>query len=299
LGQYQNDQRKAEIGGRSSRYTLSFTEPWLFDIPLSAGFDLFNWEYDYDTYVKSSIGGRVRFSYPIFEFTRIHLNYTYDLADIKDVSEFASQEVKDLEGINITSSIFTALSYDSRDRVFNPTEGSNHQISVEYAGLGGNIGFTKLLAETGWYIPLLWKTVGFLHAEGGYVEEITGKTLPDYEKFYLGGINSLRGFGFQDIYVLDENGDKVGGHKYLQMNVELIIPLIHKAGLVGVLFYDTGNVYGKDETFDLGGLRQSAGYGIRWYSPMGPMRLECGYILDPEPGEETGGRWEFSMGGAF
>ncbi len=290
---------KAEIGGRSSRYSLSFTEPWLFDIPLSAGGDLYNWVYDYDTYLKASMGGRVRFSYPIFEFTRVHLNYRYDRADIKDVTENASDDIKDLEGVNITSSVYSALSYDSRDKIFNPTEGSKHQISAEYAGLGGNIGYTKLLAETGWYIPLVWKTVGFLHAEGGHVVESGGKTLPDYERFYLGGINSLRGFGFQDIYVLDKNGDKIGGNKYIQMNVELILPLIAKAGLVGVLFYDTGNVYGSDETVDLGGLRQSVGYGIRWYSPMGPMRLECGYILNPEPGEQTGGRWEFSMGGAF
>ncbi len=78
-----------------------------------------------------------------------------------------------------------------------------------------------------------------------------------------------------------------------------MIPLIKKAGLVGVIFYDTGDVYDTGENIDLGTMRKSAGYGFRWYSPMGPMRLENGYILDPEEGESKGGRWEFTMGAAF
>jgi outer membrane protein insertion porin family len=204
-----------------------------------------------------------------------------------------------LEGVNLTSSIYTALSYDSRDKIFNTTSGSEHWLSLEYAGLGGDIGFTKLVAETGWYMPLVWKFTGFAHGKAGWVTENSGKILPDYEKFYLGGINSLRGFDFQDISLVDENGAKIGGDKMVQFNFELIFPLIEKQGLVGVVFYDTGNVYSQDDDIDIGNLRKSAGYGIRWYSPMGPMRLEYGYILDPQPGEDADGKWEFSMGGAF
>jgi len=292
-------QLKAELGGRSTRFTFSFTEPWLFDIPLSAGTDLYNWEYDYDTYVKGSIGGRLRFGYPVFRLTRGFLIYSFDRADIKDVQEDASQDIKDLEGLNITSSITAGLFYDSRDKVFNPTRGSEHSASIEYAGLGGNIGFTKLLGETGWYLPLIWKVVGFAHGKVGFVTESSGKKLPDYEKFYLGGINSLRGFDFQDVSLIDEDGAKVGGDKMIQFNFEIIVQLLEKAGLVGLVFYDTGNVYAKDDNIDFGSLRKSVGYGFRWYSPMGPMRLEYGYILDPQPGEDADGRWEFSMGGAF
>lgn len=290
---------KAELGGRSSRYSISFTEPWLFDIPLSAGFDLFNWEYDYDTYVKASMGGRLRFSYPLFDFTRLHVTYTLDRADIKDVDDDANQNIKDLEGVNLTSSIKTALRYDSRDKIFNPTRGSTHSIGLEYAGIGGNIGFTKLRLETGWHIPLVWKIMGFAHGKGGYVAEVSDKDLPDYEKFYLGGINSLRGFDFQDISLIDENGAKIGGDKFIQFNFEIIVPLLQDAGVVGLVFYDTGNVYAAEDNLDLSSLRKSVGYGFRWYSPMGPMRLEYGYILDPLPGENQDGRWEFSMGGAF
>lgn len=169
---------------------------------------------------------------------------------------------------------------------------------MEYAGLGGDIAFTKVLAETGQYIPLFWKTVGYLHAEGGWVTENSGGILPDYEKFYLGGINSLRGFDWRDISLLDEEGASVGGFKYIQFNAEFIFPLIQDAGLVGVLFYDTGSVFDDDQEIEFDQLRESAGFGFRWYSPMGPIRIEYGFVLDREEGEKSG-RWEFSMGSSF
>lgn len=293
---------KAMIGGTTQQFTLSFTEPWLFDIPLSAGIDLYNWDYDYDTYDKNSVGSKLRFGYKVFDFTRAYLYYNYDIADIKNIDEDeASESVKDLEGVNITSSITTKLRYDSRDSAFNPTEGSDHSLSIEHAGgpLGGDMAFTKYMVDTGWYIPLFWSTTGFLHGRIGYVKENTDGKLPDYERFYLGGMNSLRGFDWRDIHVIDENGDEIGGDKFVQFNIEYIIPLFKKAGIVGVIFYDTGNVFGKDADLDPGNLRESAGGGFRWYSPIGPMRIEYGYILNPEEGEDSEGRWEFTMGQAF
>ncbi len=286
----------AQIGGTTTLYKLNFTEPWLFDIPLSARFDLYDWETDYDTYDKKSRGGGFRFSYPVYNFMRASIGYNYEVADIDNISENASESIKDLEGKNTTSSITTSLVYDSRNKRFNPTKGSRHIVSVEYAGLGGDVAFTKYLGETGWYIPVFKDIVTFLHGEIGYVQENSGGILPDYERFYLGGLNSLRGYDWQDIYVLDENGDEIGGDKFVQFNVELIFPLLKKQGLVGLLFYDTGNVYNDGESIDLGNLRQTAGFGFRWYSPMGPIRLERGFIIDDVG---SGGQWEFGMGTSF
>ncbi len=290
---------KASLGGASTRYTLSFTEPWLFDIPLSSGFDLFDWKMDYDEYDKDARGGVLRFSYPIFDYTRIFTAYKYETAKIDNIDANASNTIFELEGTNTESTITAGIRYDSRDKLFNPTEGQNHALTVQYSGLGGDIGFTKYKAEVGVYIPLFWETTGFIHSEGGYINDVSGKLLPDYEKFYLGGINSLRGFDWRDIFVPDEDGAKTGGYKYVQLNLEYIFPLVKKAGLVGVIFYDTGNVYGKDENIDLGNLRQSAGGGFRWYSPLGPIRIEYGYILDRKDTDDSSGQWEFSMGAAF
>ncbi len=301
FGRGQILQFKGEIGGTTTRYNLGFTEPWLFDIPLSAGVDLYDQERDYDTYDLDTTGAALRFGYPVWDYTRAYATYTLEQNDMYDLDDDLSNYFKAMEGENITSSITPSLRYDSRDRVFNPTEGANHALSVEYAGdfLGGDIGFTKYIAETGWYFPLFWGTVGFAHAKAGLLDQHPDELLPPYERFYLGGINSLRGFDWQELSPVDENGDYIGGDKYVQMNLECIFPLLKDAGLMGVVFYDTGNVYNDDEEIALDNLRQSAGFGIRWYSPMGPIRLENGFILDPKENESKSGKWEFTMGSAF
>ena len=289
---------RGELGSETTRFTLSFTEPWLFDIPLSAGFDIYNWEREYDTYTKNSIGAAVRFGYPVFDYTRFNISYVFDISDITDITLDASQDVKDLAGENTTSAIVTGFRYDSRDRVFNPTRGGFHEISLEYAGLGGDIGFTKVVGQASQYFPLFWETVGFLRGRAGWVSQASGKILPDYEKFYLGGIDTVRGYEFQEISLYDENGAAIGGDKFVQANVEYIFPLLKKAGMSGVVFFDAGNVYSSDGTIDFGDLRESYGAGIRWYSPMGPIRIEYGFKINPQDGEAPG-KWEFAMGSAF
>ncbi len=302
FGRGQTLMLKASTGKRTTLFNLGFTEPWLFDIPLSAGFDLYNQERDYDTYDKKSTGGRLRFGYRITDYTRTSLYYGYEETniEIEDEAE-AAQEIKDMEGEFISSSVTGIVRRDSRDRVFNPTEGSDNSLSVEWAGgpFGGDIAFTKYVAESGWYFPLFWRTVGMLHGKAGFVTENRGGMLPVYERFFLGGMNSVRGFDWRDIGPEDpETGDKIGGDKMIQFNAEFLFPLIKDAGLMGLLFYDAGQAYNDDENFDLREVRESIGYGIRWYSPLGPMRLEYGYILDREPDEHKG-RWEFAIGTLF
>lgn len=290
---------KANVGDTTKRFNLDLIEPWLFDIPLSAGVGLYRWNYDYDTYEKESTGGSIRAGYPVFTDTRLFLKYYYDIADVSDIDEDAAQSIKELEGENITSAVSTTLRYDSRNRFFYTTHGQDHRVDVEYAGIGGDINFLKYTGELGIYFPLIKGLVGFLHAEGGYVVEHSEGLLPDYEKFYMGGIHSLRGFEWREVSTTDESGDEIGGNKYVQFNAEMHIPLLKDQGILGVLFYDTGNVFGEDETIDLGNLRQTAGYGIRWNSPVGPIRLERGHILDPQGDEDSGGRWEFAMEASF
>jgi len=124
--------------------------------------------------------------------------------------------------------------------------------------------------------------------------------MPVWERFYLGGMDTVRGYGWRDISPEDPaTGDKIGGNKMVQFNAELLLPIIRKAGLMGVLFYDAGNAYNNGEEIKIttSELSESAGFGFRWYSPIGPMRLEYGYILDPARRGEGG--WEFTMGMAF
>ncbi|MCF8067004.1 MAG: outer membrane protein assembly factor BamA [Desulfobacterales bacterium] len=292
---------KAEHSSDSTRFNASYTEPYLMDTNLSVGLNAYNWLRDYDEYERDSVGAGFRFGYPVWDYTRAYLSYGHDNSNITDILKTASQDIKDLEGENITHSISSSLIFDSRDKAMNPSSGQIYNATVRYAGLGGDVNFIKFEGTTSVYIPIFLGIVGHTHAEGGYVREHSGGILPDYERFYLGGMNSVRGFDYRDISAYDERGREIGGDKYLQLNVELIIPLIKDQGLVGVLFYDTGNVWDPDSNVDLGDMRNSAGYGIRWYSPMGPLRLENGHILDPDStkDEDSGGKWEFTIGTAF
>ena len=123
--------------------------------------------------------------------------------------------------------------------------------------------------------------------------------MPDYEKFFMGGIDSLRGFDRDDLSPLDDDGAEVGGNKFVQFNTEIRVPLVKEAGVYGVAFFDTGDIYSESEDIELDNLRESAGGGIRWLSPMGPIRLEYGFILDQKSTDHGSGAWEFSMASSF
>ncbi|MFO7751038.1 MAG: outer membrane protein assembly factor BamA [Desulfobacteraceae bacterium] len=300
FGRGQEISLKAEVSGSSNKYTLSFTEPWLFDIPLSAGFDLYNWDKEYDYYDKDSKGGAVRLGYMIFDYTHLGFKYGFEDFELTHVDE----EYTDVDaGRYVTSSITTSLGYDSRNSRINPTSGSKHRLSVEYAGggLGGEIDFVKYIGEAGWYHPLFWKFTGFFHAKAGYLDDQSDKDIEiDYERFYLGGMRSVRGYDWQDINASDADEIEIrGGEKMIQFNAELLFPLVEDVGLTGVVFYDTGDVYEDSEDIVLEDLYSSYGAGFRWQSPMGPIRIEYGVILDGNEYKSGEGRWEFSMGGAF
>jgi outer membrane protein insertion porin family len=298
FGRGQELSLRGQLGAKTQRVILGFTEPWLFDIPLTAGIDFYLWRYQFDSYDKDSLGGNLRLGYPIVDYTRFYVTYTYDISDIKNIDDDAASSIKRDAGKNTKSSVTGRLRYDSRNNLFNATDGSMHSAEYEFAGLGGNVGFNKVIAETAWYRPLFWKLAGAVHAKVGYVDRLPGKDLPDYEKFYLGGINSLRGFKRDDL-APREDGEPIGGDKYVQFNFELKFPLVEEAGVFGLLFFDTGNIYKQGQSIDWSDLRQSAGPEIRWMSPMGPIRVAYGYILDPKDSDGSKGNWEFSMASMF
>ncbi len=291
---------QAQLSSVSNKYILSFTEPWLFDIPLSAGFDIYNWDYEYDYYNKKSKGIAIRTGYMLSDYTFVGLKYNFDDFKISDVDETRTDVTP---GKYVTSSLTASIRYDSRNAIFNPTHGFHNSASIEYAGnpLGGEIEFTKYIAEAGWYHPLFWKFTGFIHGKLGYLDDRTKKSIDiDYERFYLGGIDSLRGFKWQDIDASEPGSAvQIGGDKLVQFNAELIFPIVAKLKLIGVGFYDSGDVYRDDENIDLGDLYSDYGLGLRWYSPMGPIRIAYGIILNGHQYKSGTGRWEFSMGASF
>lgn len=292
---------KAYFGQEAQRYVFSFTEPWLFDRNFSAGIDLYNWLREYNDFTKDAVGFRVRTGYPFGNYSRLNSYYTYEDANVTDVAPNASAFIKDQEGRQVKSSVTFGVERDTTDHPFVPTRGSLNWITTEYSApfLGSDSDYLKLELQSGWFFPIYWKLVGFVRGKFGYIEEFdSGSPTPIYERFFLGGINSLRGFKWGDVGPKDEQGEIIGGLTYGLANVEVLFPLIENLGVRGVVFFDAGNAYMTMSDFDITKFRTDVGAGVRWNSPLGPLRLEWGYNIDPEPGEDSY-QWQFSAGAFF
>jgi outer membrane protein insertion porin family len=218
-----------------------------------------------------------------------------------------------MEGRNVTSSITVGLFRDTRDEPWNTTKGSLNSLTFEFAGrfLGGDIDFNKIRATSGWYFPLFWDTVFLIRGSAGYIADkgdaerpedplqyYDGISVPVYQRFRIGGLNSVRGFEAGSISPYDPiTKEYTGGLSMMYYNFEFRFPLLKEQGITGLVFFDTGNVW-EQHDYSFSDLRQSVGCGVRWYSPMGPLRVEYGKNLDPEDWEDSG-KWEFSIGGGF
>lgn len=296
------------ISAKSADYTATFWNPHYNDTKLGMGVSLYNKLNDYSDYDKQSVGGRLLFGYPLGEYTNLNWSYRLEQYTIEDVDDDADKVIKDIEGENWASALYGSIKRDTTDRRINPTKGMTHQFSVEYGGgiLGGDDDFIKYIADANHYFPVFLETVIHLHAQAGYIMENGGEEIPPFERFYLGGMNSVRGYEERSISPLYDDrdasegydeGDEKGGNKSFFFNAEYLVPLHKEMGLLGLVFFDAGKAWDEDEKIDAD-LYKSVGAGVRWYSPLGPLRLEYGYPLD-EINNEREGRFEFSVGQFF
>lgn len=300
---------KGTISSKSADYTATFWNPHYDDTKLGVGVSLYNTIDEYSDYDKQSMGGKLLFGYPLGEYTNLSWHYRLEKYVIDDIADDADKVIKDIEGANWASSLYAAVKRDTTDRRINPTKGGTYQLSTEYGGglLGGDDDFVKYIADTNHYLPLFLETVFHFHAQGGYVMKNGSDRIPPFERFYLGGMNSLRGYEERTVSPLydaaegDEGydeGDEKGGNKQFFLNAEYLIPLHKEMGILGVLFFDAGNAWDDDESIDFD-LYKSVGAGVRWYSPLGPLRVEYGFPLDELHDEKRKGRVEFTVGQFF
>ncbi len=294
---------KLEISGTvsasSNSYVLSLTEPWLFDKPISAGFDLYNTTKEYPDFNMNKQGGTIRFGFPIFRrYTRGYLTYKYEDVDVSNVSDTASFTIKEQEGTTTVSSVRAYVKHDTRNDAYFPTDGYVLTDSVEVAGgiLGGTTNFAKYEVSAQRFFPMPWDTTFSARAMLGYIHSFDGERVPVYERYFLGGISTIRGFATREVGPKDILGEFIGGETMMVMNLEYIFPLFKQKNFRGVAFYDAGNAY--DGPLDISDLRHGAGLGLRWFSPIGPIRLELGFNLNPRDGEEAK-QWEFAIGASF
>ncbi|MDH7500050.1 MAG: outer membrane protein assembly factor BamA, partial [candidate division NC10 bacterium] len=288
----------AEIAQRRTRFNLNFFDPRVYDTYNSAGFNLYNQERDFDQWREGRVGGDVTYGRPLYWLFEGYLTYRYERLNIFDLSKDAPQYVRDQRGRSSTSTLLFALVRDLRDSRIDPTKGSKSLASVQYAGgfLGGNNHFAKYEGDFSYYYPLFWKVVGVLHGNIGFAEGLGDQRLPVSERYFLGGPTTVRGYEFRDIGPVDENGEPYGGNKKLVFNAEIIFPLIEN--FKGVLFYDRGNAWEEGGHYSLSDMRQGVGVGLRFFSPLGPIRLEYGWKINPRK-DESQGEFHFMVGAFF
>jgi outer membrane protein insertion porin family len=287
---------KAELGGRTTYYDILFKDPWFLDKPLTFSTNLYKITREYIDYDKKALGFGISLGERFSDYWWGDISYNIEKAEIYNLSKNAPRIIKDQEGTRVTSSITPSIVRDSRDNYLDPSRGSRNSLYLTYAGLGGTNKFLKGEIDSAWYFPINSTTI-MIRERFGYATGLFGEELPLYERFYLGGIYTIRGLGFGEAGPRDpKTNDVIGGTEELIFNAEYIFPIVSELRLKGVLFFDAGNSY--DEFKNFGELRYTTGIGVRWISPMGPIRIEWGYNIDRKPGEKSS-RIEFAFGTFF
>jgi outer membrane protein insertion porin family len=288
-------------GTQTQQGTIGFTNPWFLDRPLAAGFDIFNNRRIYQDYTINSLGGDVRFGAPIGDYGRWNSLYRLSQEKLSDVDPNSSTELLDAQGTSITSLLGGALSRDTRDNLTEPTRGNYSLFGLDFAGIGtGDNRFVRITALTTQHQPLWFNHVLSGRLMAGYQFGWDKEPVPFFERYYLGGPNTIRSFKSRQISPEDSSGTAIGGNFQVLGNLEYSVPLPY--GLRAALFFDVGNVYGPDQKLhtpiDLTDLKYAVGPGLRWNSPFGPIRVDYGVNPNPKRGESFG-NFQFSMGAAF
>lgn len=294
----------SQFGARRTVFSLDFRDPHLLDTDYSLLLNAYNVDTEYIDFKRKSTGGKLGIGYFFTKYTTGSLSLRVDETRISDPGAAISQILRDefSRGTQKTRSVALSVTRNTTDKFIDPSRGTVQNASVEYAGgpFGGDSEFVKYFLNAKAYYPLPGGTVLSGNVLWGHTISTEGGRVPIFERFFLGGPYSIRGFASRTLSPADPNtGELIGGNKEMIFNVEYIVPLFNEIGIKGVVFFDMGNAYRQgDWPWNGPQLKYAAGAGIRWYSPMGPLRFEWGWNLHPAPGESRRVA-EFTIGTAF
>jgi outer membrane protein insertion porin family len=311
LGRGQDLRFGVQASGRTQQYDISFTEPYFMERDLAAGFDLFRVtrdNQDESSFDEERTGGNLRLGYALSENLRQRWTYGLSQTRITNVPSTASRFVREQQGELVTSSIGHELMYDKRDSSLNPTTGYYIRINNDLAGLGGDSKYIRNKIGGAYYIPLADKWTLVTGGEAGYIFGL-GEDVRINDRFFLGG-ETLRGFEYAGVGPRDLTGtadDSLGGNRFARTRLELIFPLglPEEFGLKGRAFNDAGILDDVDaeplpgENFKSdSALRMSAGVGLTWSSPFGPIGVDLAYPILKQDYDKTE-FFRFSFGTRF
>ena len=288
-----------------------FSTPWIFDSPMSLGVSLYSrrrsttyypGEQDESLYRDESVGASVTVGRPLTRNTDVSVGFRNESVSYKEWMGTQEEGAWELKSTGKTRSVRLSLEHDTRQfltSMFDPSSGLHNMFSAEFSGLGGD-NFQKYLLESSVFVPTWWKLVLVFHTRMGY---LTGEypKIKDlrYERFFLGGMDSVRGYAN---YSIRPSGgyEEYGGNQMALLNIEYRFPITSM--LRGLVFFDAGQTWADNQyPWDDFNLRKSVGIGLR-IDLMGALaRLEYGYPLDPAMAGQgvKKGKIEFDIGPAF
>jgi outer membrane protein insertion porin family len=298
-------------GSPQQSLNLGFNDPYAFDTLWSAGFDVYYLKVPIpNAYTLQKKGFDLRLGHPIMDYTYGYLTYKFErLDDLPITSVGLPLSGAEFNQINqadsgFLSSVTLSAIRDLRNNRFETTAGNYQSASLEFAGWPGEMTYYKWDVNHRFYKKILGDLVFRQNTDIGQIVQYGSRQLPPAQKFYLGGPNDMRGFPFFGLGPQVVTGDPayplrpIGGTFKALAMFELEYPLLKDAGIKTVIFCDVGNAWGQFPTGILGDLRSDVGFGIRWFSPIGPLRLEWGYPLNRRPNENPS-QFNFFIGPAF
>ncbi|MDP2600300.1 MAG: outer membrane protein assembly factor BamA [Deltaproteobacteria bacterium] len=295
FGRGWNGEISAEASSRRQQFLLNMTDPYFFDSEWIVGMSAFKTAYRFTDFNRDSYGGSFSIGHRFFDNMSVSLGYEAEEVDATDFQTFVPASFRE-DASGLTSLVSFTLNRDTRDNRIYASKGMFNQAKMEVSGskLGGSNNFWRASGKVQFYQPVVDQLVFKTYLRIGYIKSMDDGIVPLFERYFLGGVNTLRGFyplsiGPSEI-VPGPLGTPVtfvfGGDKMMVINAELEYPIIPSLGLKGVGFFDAGNAYGEGSNFSFEEIRMDWGFGLRWVSPMGPLRFEWGFPIDRQPGEQ-------------
>jgi outer membrane protein insertion porin family len=298
----------AQVGSRAKNYQLAFSEPFLFDRPITVGGDIHKTQVRYPyAYTQNATGGALSFGFQVRSFSRLFLSYSYEQIQIQDINEayfgqqipegavFVSPPIstysnvylddlllKSSNGHRTISKIVPSFSYNTVDNPIFPSAGKRFTAGIDVAGLGGDTAYLKPVLEGVIYIPQTRRLSLGMRGQVQYVRPLGNtQVLPIFERLFMGGEYSVRGFDIRSIGPRDPNsGLVIGGNKSVLFNAEYLIQVAGPVRLV--LFYDAGQVWLREDPFKFSNFKTSTGAEIRFFMPVLNVPFRLIFAMNPQ-----------------
>ena len=324
-GAGQKARLRIQLGTERKDIVATFIEPWFLERKLEFSTDLYHRELNFlsdnDTYSEQATGMKLGLTKALgTELLRAGLSYTLESVNIElndnlhgpivvpnndtfpptvdFIPANVSEEIAREAGRRLVSKVGSSLIFDTTDSYLLPSRGSRSELRADFAGgpIGGDVNFYKLEIKHAQYIK------GFMEghllelgAATGVAESFNGDIdVPLFDRFFLGGLETLRGYDYRDVGPKDRFGEPLGGDTYWFGTAEYSIPVIERVRFAA--FYDIGMVYSEPYTWDFNQYADNWGLGVRLLLPIGPLRLDYGIPIHNSTGKTGSGKFQFSAG---